>query len=348
MACDNPLLAFRDSFGEVKIVGSLLSNYRLYSSFSGVDLGKNGISEWLFLPCGHCLSCRMSLAHMWSMRCRYELESHEDACFVTLTYRNADLPVDGSLQKEDYQKFLKRLRKRLDPQKIRYFGCGEYGLKKLRPHYHFIIFGWCPSDLKFFFKRGANIVYRSEFLEELWPHGFCSVGAVSDESIKYVCRYTMKKAFQDLPKSLLPSFTVCSSRPAIGRDWFLKNWRESLVKDESGAIVRYGFPDLSFNGHFFDVRYFRKLARQLADGRPERRIYDKAGNLVRIVPPVAPMSEFEDYSNDVDFHLRELKQDEPPISEDELKRRLSLSAERVSRTTHYGRLVPEEMLEEML
>lgn len=347
MSCDNPLLAYRDSSGCVHIVGSLLRDYDLYCDYDGVDFGSYA-ADWLLLPCGKCLSCRMRLAHMWSMRCRYELESHDASCFITLTYRNADLPAGGSLQRDDYQRFLKRLRKRLAPLKIRYFGCGEYGLKKLRPHYHFIIFGWCPADLRLFFVRGRNPVYRSEFLEELWPHGFCSVGTVSDDSIKYVCRYTMKKAFQELPDSLLPAFTVCSSRPAIGRDWFLRNWRDSLVRDDNCAIVRYGFPDLGSPGRFFDIRYYRKLARQLADGRPERRLYDDAGNLLRIVPAVPPVSEMADYIDDVDGYLCGLKQSQAPITREELMRRLSVSAERVARNTHYGRMVAEEELVEML
>lgn len=36
---------------------------------------------------------------------------------------------------------MKRLRKYLEPVKVRFFACGEYGDNTYRPHYHLILFG---------------------------------------------------------------------------------------------------------------------------------------------------------------------------------------------------------------
>jgi hypothetical protein len=46
-----------------------------------------------------------------------------------LTYDPEHLPEDGSLNVVHFQKFMKRLRDRIKPLKIRFFHCGEYGDK---------------------------------------------------------------------------------------------------------------------------------------------------------------------------------------------------------------------------
>ena len=75
------------------------------------------------------------------MRMLHELSDYEDAVFVTLTYDEDHIPSNHSLKKSDLQKWFKRVRKEIEPKKIRYFACGEYGDKTQRPHYHAIIFG---------------------------------------------------------------------------------------------------------------------------------------------------------------------------------------------------------------
>jgi len=65
----------------------------------------------------------------------HEAKYHEQKAFLTLTYDDLHLPDNGSLDKTHYQKFMKRLRKELNPsgtkpedyKKLRYFMCGEYG-----------------------------------------------------------------------------------------------------------------------------------------------------------------------------------------------------------------------------
>ena len=70
------------------------------------------------------------------MRCMHEAQMHECNCFVTLTYEVAP----RSLQYEDFQKFLKRLRKN-SGKAVRYFACGEYGEEGGRPHFHALPLG---------------------------------------------------------------------------------------------------------------------------------------------------------------------------------------------------------------
>ena len=96
---------------------------------------------------------------------------YEDNAFVTLTFRNEDLPDDRSVQKHHLQNFIKRLRKAHDGRTIRYFACGEYGAVHSRPHYHALLFNIDFRDKRQHALRNGNITYRSEELERLWPSG---------------------------------------------------------------------------------------------------------------------------------------------------------------------------------
>lgn len=37
-------------------------------------------------PCNRCMACRINKTYEWSTRLVYEMESHDKACFITLTY----------------------------------------------------------------------------------------------------------------------------------------------------------------------------------------------------------------------------------------------------------------------
>ncbi len=107
------------------------------------------------IPCGRCDGCQADRARKWADRLILENQMHQDAWFVTLTFNDEWLPkMCGptkwsdmfTVRKEHIQKFMKRLRKEVDFP-LRYFACGEYGGKHLRPHYHLIIFGLpLPDD----------------------------------------------------------------------------------------------------------------------------------------------------------------------------------------------------------
>ena len=195
----------------------------------------------LKLPCGQCIGCRLERSRQWAIRCVNEASLYDDNCFLTLTYDDAHLPLNGSLVLRDYQLFMKRLRKEAGPG-IRYFHCGEYGEKLQRPHYHACIFNFDFKDKAAHRLRGENMAYRSPTLERLWPHGFSEIGSVTFESAAYVARYIMKKVTgvnASFPDSLglghydrvnefgeivglAPEYVTMSRRPGIGKAWFDK------------------------------------------------------------------------------------------------------------------------------
>jgi hypothetical protein len=176
MTCYHPLLAYRS---EGKIVFEKPFAY----------------AKGFNLPCGQCIGCRLKYSQEWAVRLMHENEMHEESCFITLTMNNEYLESREnpySLDKSEFQKFMKRLRKRYGKQ-IRYFHCGEYGEKNNRPHYHAIIFGMDFEDKELFSVRDEIRLYTSETLAELWPHGFVTIGSVTMESCAYVARYVCKK-----------------------------------------------------------------------------------------------------------------------------------------------------------
>ena len=122
---------------------------------------------------------------------------HDQNCFLTLTYDDANLPEDGSLNHKHFQRFMRNLRQTLKrkgfDQEVRYFMCGEYGEQNFRPHYHACLFGFDFPDKELWSVRDGNSLYRSPTLERIWPHGFSTIGAVTWQSAAYVARYIMKK-----------------------------------------------------------------------------------------------------------------------------------------------------------
>lgn len=188
------------------------------------------------LPCGRCVGCRLEYSRQWAVRCLHEASLYDDNAFITLTYNDDNLPKNGSLDPRSLQLFFKRFRKQLEPQRIRFYACGEYGDTTGRPHYHAIVFGWWPRGAKRISARNGHNLYSSSLLDDVWPYGYNSVGAVSFESAAYVARYIMKKVNGDKADehymrvdpdtgevvNLQPEFTRMSRRPGIAHEWYEK------------------------------------------------------------------------------------------------------------------------------
>lgn len=174
----------------------------------------------------------------------HELRAHQGApsSFVTLTYQDKHLPELGSLDLGAYQRFMKRLRKATTPG-LRFFGCGEYGEKFGRPHYHIILFNHRPSDTKLH-KRGEEYnLYTSKFMDEVWGLGNTIIGDVTFDSCAYVARYCMKKITGKLAaehyQGRTPEFLTMSRRPGLGSTYFDKYKHEIYAHD---SVIINGHP----------------------------------------------------------------------------------------------------------
>jgi hypothetical protein len=114
---------------------------------------------------------------------------HSENAFVTLTYAD-----DGvkELSISDYQLWLKRFRKAIEPRKVRYFITGEYGEKFGRPHYHAALFGY-PSCLLGGNQKGECQCLACLTIRNTWTHGHVMVGTLEPRSAAYVAGYVIKK-----------------------------------------------------------------------------------------------------------------------------------------------------------
>jgi hypothetical protein len=177
----------------------------------------------------------------------------EENCFITLTYsednlkKECDLTDGGySLDRKHIQDFMKRLRVKFDRDyeiKIRAFGCGEYGDKKGRPHYHLCLFNCDFKDRVYEGGHDGFNYYSSKLLESLWKFGFSSVCDFSFETAAYVARYCTKKingkAAENHYRGRIPEFPIYPSRGGgLGKPWFDKYGKTDVIPTDS-CIARY-------------------------------------------------------------------------------------------------------------
>lgn len=229
----------------------------------------------LEIPCGRCIGCRLEKSRQWGVRLACEMaylweELDLPSTFVTLTYDEEHLPIDRSLVPEHLQLFIKRLRERIRPHKIRHFSAGEYGgqcqLHELdncpscgpiqRPHYHSIIIGWAFPDRIQTGEREGYPVYKSEQLENTWGKGRCEIGAANFQTASYTAGYIMKKQtgrnvdeghytsycpLRDQWFDVEPEFAHMSTQPGIGMPWLGTHWEDIYRNDEMSIPGRGTF-----------------------------------------------------------------------------------------------------------
>lgn len=210
MACFNPLQGWRSRTANPSGKRSLVFNRNQGFEDQPVNV-----------PCGQCIGCRLEKSRQWAIRCVHEAKLHEKNCFITLTYNNENLPPGGSLDKQAFPKFMKRLRKKYG-SKIRYFHCGEYGESLGRPHYHACLFNHDFPDRAIWRNTPDGPLYTSQALSTLWPFGFSTIGEVTFASAAYTARYILKKVTgetkEDHYDGRVSEYTTCSK--SIGYDYY--------------------------------------------------------------------------------------------------------------------------------
>lgn len=251
--CKHPLKAFQIGWNEAtgkpkyKIVSYKTDHLEQVHNSIDVCEGtfvspyaKKVYREWIEIPCGKCIDCRLQYSRMWADRCVYESMYYDDdeVWFCTLTYDdehiidvNSDV-FPGTLVKQHLQLFMKRLRSKYDYEtnrRIRFFACGEYGGQTYRPHYHVIIFGLkhkSGSLIPWTLSKSGKPQWRSSYIEDIWRNGIVTVSPMSWDTAAYTARYTLKKALKGYSKELYtqnglePEFVLMSRRPGIGFKYY--------------------------------------------------------------------------------------------------------------------------------
>lgn len=232
------------------------------------------------LPCGKCDGCKQNYKGEWATRCYLESLEHPYNYMITLTYNEKYAPIGTkgrlSLKKKDFQDFMKRLRitykRNFNHDEISYKMCSEYGSEEntMRPHYHFIGFNLPIFDLeKFFISETDGQVYKSKILSEIWGMGYVTVIECNWNTCSYVSGYVMKKATTQEDKinyeelGIIPEFSLTSTKPAIGRRYFEKNWKDIYNKDGIYIHKKSKKDNWRYIGQLTKPpRYFDKLLKE--------------------------------------------------------------------------------------
>lgn len=145
----------------------------------------NTFKEPIAVSCGKCLYCKQQKASEWTTRLELEYLNHEKSSFITLTY-SEDNPIwkTRDLYYKDIQLFMKRLRKFLGNQHIKFFCAGEYGTKGTnRAHWHLIIFNLeITTEIQ-------------EIIKQKWGMGIVDCKTIEgiEGVAKYVSSYVLNK-----------------------------------------------------------------------------------------------------------------------------------------------------------
>ena len=213
----------------------------------------NDGSGYMMVACGKCDGCLADKAREWCVRVVNEGQMYSDNVVINLSYDDEHLPKGGTLLKSDYQKFLKLLRKRVYPDKVRYFLCGEYGDKFGRCHWHIIVFGLSMWDYRVF--SGHILDNKGHYVVKCscWDKGRVVVDYLSRKSASYVSRYTTKKIGKHtkdwyLQQGLLPEFIAMSCKPGIGFSW-MEKYKNDVLTHNFVLVdgVKYKVPRYYFN-----------------------------------------------------------------------------------------------------
>ncbi|AKI26904.1 replication protein VP4 [Microviridae Fen418_41] len=159
------------------------------------------------VPCGKCDSCLTRMANGWAFRVMQEEKKAKCSMWITLTYDTDHVPLTNNgymtLNRVHTQLFFKRLRRfqnihNINQERIydtgdrfgrlqypiKYFGCGEYGTKYRRPHYHICLLNCDERALWYSWQDGeTGLPFGDVYIDDR---------PLSAAAIAYTCFYMNK------------------------------------------------------------------------------------------------------------------------------------------------------------
>lgn len=255
-------------------------------------------------PCGQCLPCRINYRRIWTHRILLESKLWPSNAFLTLTYRDEDLPEHGSLVPNHHRLFINNLRTQYAAKtgdRLRFYMVGEYGDKTFRPHYHYALFNFANC-------RGPGPVWRGRkyipcncivcaFISDVWGKGHIFLGKLEYESAQYVAGYVTKKMTKkDDPRLRVidsetgeilyrfPEFTRMSRDPGIAAG-AADVLAASIVKsnlDTIPRVLRHGDKRLPF-GRYLTGKIHEKTHLPPAEPGENLRKYETSQMLSMLI-----------------------------------------------------------------
>lgn len=228
---------------------------------------KNDTDKTVSVPCGKCAECLKRRVSGWSFRLVKEGSIAESSFFITLTYNTDHVPITPkgymSVNKEDIQKFFKRLRKLHtnagEELPIKYYVAAEYGDKTWRPHYHAIIFN-----------------ARLEHIEKAWNLGDIHAGTVSGASIGYTLKYINKgkRVPQHQNDDRVPEFQLMSKK--IGANYLtpqMIKWHKDKPIERMYITIEDG-KKISMPRYYKEKIYTKRQRKNVANATEVKELTD--------------------------------------------------------------------------
>lgn len=236
-----------------------------------------------------------------------EAQMHKDNCFLTLTYNDKNLPILASSLKspsgssetqslptlipEHLRDFLKRLRKRHAPNRLRFYAVGEYGEQEFRPHYHAALFNFpnCERGQTGLGKvnpRWDNCCSICRMVGDTWGKGNIYLGTLENDSAQYVAGYVTKKMTNRQDPRLKgrePEFARMSNRPGIAADFMWESASAHLQfnlehrEPDVPVALRHGHRLLPL-GRYLRGKYRKYIGR---DEKTPQVVIDQMAEKVR-------------------------------------------------------------------
>lgn len=269
--------------------------------------------KYTIIPCRKCMGCRLDYSKNWANRGYLEAKQNggKHNYFVTLTYSDDHLEIPdfietedgityprptgdnvddwkGILKKEHFTKFIHDLRQIMkrdyNHEGFKFMGCGEYGGKGERPHYHFILFGIPLPPETFYNSRIINHEYyfQNTIIERCWKYGISNITTSSWNTIAYVCRYITKKIngnqseYEYAEKGQIKEFFRMSR--GIGKDYYENHKEEIYQNDEITIHTKTGATNIK-PPSYFDKLYEKENNKRIEELKQKRlhrkRINDK-------------------------------------------------------------------------
>lgn len=151
------------------------------------------------------------------------------------------------VSKRDVQLFMKRLRKCIKNEKIRYFLSSEYGELHYRPHYHLLL--WFEEE-----QTAENL---HSYISSCWPYGRIDVQQARNKCAHYVAGYV--NSFSSLPKfyrhSFFKPFNVHSRY--LAEELVTDSFSKKIAEDADSNPLQVSIP---IGNKFTDVVLWRSLA----------------------------------------------------------------------------------------
>lgn len=237
--CQAPNYGAPDEAGEIQFVSQTRGNAK-YRTFFNPELRQ--------LPCGTCPACRSYHAKSWSLRAQLHAMSltrpgeTPDACFITLTYRDEELPDKGWTNRPDFNDFIKNVKDEYPLAHTSYLGCSEYGANgSRRPHYHLILYGHTfPKWRTPRASRKDIPAFNQAEIFDLWGKGRIELSDVEDaaRAAKYVAGYLLKNQGHD-------EWTISQSKWEKQFITAIKPYSDKIILKEVERLV--GPPDPSIH-----------------------------------------------------------------------------------------------------